>query len=259
MQIELNYWSYDQLLENCLMNHNVQENQNPTGEIEDSLLNFLAEFVSEHKKKRMQEVLDSRTFYITIALEDIYQSQNASATLRTCECLGVQNIHLIESRNLYTLNPDVVMGANKWLSLHYYGDQTEEHATRNTHDCISSLRQQGYRIVATTPHQDAYTPDTIPLDRPLALLFGSEEPGLTQTAMQEADSFLRLPMFGFTESYNISVSVALILNTLTHRLHNSGIQWQLTRSQRKKILLEWYRRTVRRHADLEKQFYARKQ
>ncbi len=216
------------------------------------LTEYLGRYITQHKRETMQAVLDHRTDFVTVVLEDIYQPHNASAVLRTSDCYGVQNVHIIENRNSYRVNPQVAMGSAKWLSLHRYREQDAD----NTRGCLDALRAAGYLLVATTPNvEPAYTPHDLPLDRPVALLFGTEEEGLTGAALDAADCALNIPAFGFTQSYNISVSVAITLTTLMHRLHVSDVAWKLNKRRRAELLLEWYRRVVTRHEDIERRFF----
>ena len=205
-----------------------------------ALLAYLGQFVTEHKKRRMREVLPWRTRHVALALEDIYQPQNASATLRTAEILGVLDIYIVENRNTYRLNPDVALGANKWVDLHRF----REPGADNTARALAYLRARGYTIVATSPHRQGYAPEDLPLERPVALWFGNELEGLSPAVLEAADMHLRLPMFGFTESYNISVSVAIALYTLVRRLHRSEVPWRLTPAEQDEVLLTWYRRVI---------------
>ncbi len=219
------------------------------------IVEHLATFITPHKRTLIEQVLDHRTDHLSLVLEDIYQPHNASATIRTCECLGIHNIHIIEIRNRYEVNPDVVMGSVKWVALHRY--RTPDHD--NTAACIAHLRGQGYRIVATSPHRDGYTPETLPLDQPLAVLFGTEEKGLTEGALSAADTFVRIPMFGFTESFNISVSVAVLFSHLVRRMHAApDIPWHLTPERRDEIRLQWYRRIVTRSDTIIEEFLKRR-
>jgi tRNA (guanosine-2'-O-)-methyltransferase len=191
----------------------------------------------------------NRTRHITIVLEDIYQPHNASAVLRTCDLTGIQDVHIIENNNQYDVNPDVAMGASKWLNLVKYNQN--EH---NTLHAYKMLREQGYRIVASTPHKDDQDIEHIPLDGKMAIVFGTELNGLSNVAIENADEFLKIPMFGFTESYNISVSAALILYTLTRRLRNTSNKWQLSEQEKSEILLEWSRRSIKRSDIIENEF-----
>ncbi|MBW6499254.1 MAG: RNA methyltransferase [Bacteroidales bacterium] len=214
------------------------------------VIGFLSDFVTPARLEKIQQVLSGRTRHVTIVLEDIYQPQNASAVLRSCECFGVQDVHIIENRNEYEINPEVVMGANKWLNLHRYSD-----GEFNTKTCLTKLKQQGYQLVATSPHEHDFTPSDLPLDKPVALMFGTEQEGLSTLAQQMADHFLRIPMAGFTESFNISVSAAVCLYELTNRLKNSDIPWQLSDDQYDELHLAWLKASIKFPELLIKRFY----
>lgn len=217
---------------------------------DQALLDFLYQFLTDERKQRFEEVLQWRTRHITVVLEDIFQSHNASAVLRSCDLTGVQDIHVIENNYVFDVNPDVVMGSTKWLDIHRYNE-----LDFNTPVVIDQLKAKGYQIVATCPHRDDFTPETLPLDQPVALVFGTEKTGISDEVMNHADRFVRIPMYGFTESYNISVSAALMVYTLTHRLHEmSDVDWHLSEEEKKEIRLEWSRRTLNRRRQYERKF-----
>lgn len=213
------------------------------------VIEFLSDFVTPSRLEKIQQVLSGRTRHVTVVLEDIYQPHNASAVLRSCECFGVQDVHIIENRNDYEINPEVVMGATKWLNLHRYRD-----GEFNTKTCLSKLKQQGYQLIATSPHEDDFTPLNLPLDKPVALLFGTEQEGLSPLARQMADYFVRIPMAGFTESFNISVSAAICLYELTNRLRKSDIPWPLTEDQHDELQLAWLKASIKSPELLVKRF-----
>ena len=215
-----------------------------------ALLDFLYQFISDERKQRFKEVLDYRTRHLTVVLEDIFQPHNASAVLRSCDLTGVQDVHIIENNYTFDINPDVVMGSTKWLDIHRYNE-----LDFNTPTVLEQLKDKGYQIVATCPHRDDFTPETLPLDQPVALVFGTEKTGITDYVMEHADRFLRIPMYGFTESYNISVSAALLVYTLTHRLHDMDeVDWHLSAEQKDEVRLEWSRRTLNRIRQYERKF-----
>ncbi len=215
----------------------------------DKLLEHFSKFITENKKNLIEKNLPFRTRHITLVLEDIFQPHNASATLRTCECLGIQDIHIIENINRYKLNPNVVMGSSKWLTLHRYNKEGN-----NTKAAILSLKEKGYKIVATSPHYDGKTPTTLPLDSKSAILFGTELTGLSKEALDLADEYIQIPMFGFTESFNISVSVALVLSRLVERLHNSSVDWRLSKEELEELRLDWYRKSIKNSHIIEEEF-----
>jgi tRNA (guanosine-2'-O-)-methyltransferase len=211
---------------------------------EVEILKHLLEFISENKRKKFDEIIRFRTRYLTIVLEDIYQPHNASAVLRSCDCFGIQDVHIIENSNKYEVNPDVALGSSKWLSMHKYNS-----AEHNTRACLNKLKSQGYRIVAATPHENGYLLDELPMDQKTALVFGTEMQGLTPIALEMSDAFVKIPMYGFTESFNISVSAALSLYHLTEKLRRSDIEWQLDKSDMLEVRLSWARQVVK-NADL---------
>jgi tRNA (guanosine-2'-O-)-methyltransferase len=213
------------------------------------LLTWLSGFVTENKQNRMREVIRDRTRHLTIVLEDIYQPHNASAVLRSCDCFGIMDVHVIENMNKYEVNPDVALGSSKWLNIAKYNKTAD-----NTEACLNQLKAAGYRIVATSPHKKDFTPETLPLDQKTALIFGTELEGLSETALNMADDFVKIPMVGFTESLNISVSAALFLYRLTGRLRRSSIAWQLTEEEELDILISWTKNILKKPDLIEKKF-----
>ena len=209
-------------------------------DFERSLISHLSSFVTEKRLATMRRVLSQRTRYLTAAVEDIYQPHNASAVLRTCDAVGIQDVHIIENRNTYRVNPGVELGTAQWLSLHRYrgkGDMTVQ--------ALNHLRASGYRIVVTTPHAGDTDLEAFDLDAgKAALVFGNELDGISGTAQANADEFLRIPMCGFVESFNISVSAAIILYSLTQRLRRGTIRWELDQSERETLMLRWLRGTL---------------
>ncbi len=227
-----------------------QPNKNSQTDHTEGLLKYFSQFITENKLSRFEEVLQERTRHITIVLEDIYQPHNASATIRSCDLFGIQDLHVIENKNRYTINPDVTLGSSKWVNLHRYNRPDENNSPR----CLQDLKDKGYLLIATTPYTDKMLPD-LPVDQPMALLFGTEETGLTDEALEMSDDRVRIPMYGFTESFNISVSVALSLYDTVTRLKRSGLNWALPESVKQEIRLQWMRKVIRKHAMLEAQYY----
>ena len=217
---------------------------------DDSLAEYLSRFVTEERLARILQVLSERTRYLTVVLEDIYQPHNASAVLRTCDAFGIQDVHVIENRNTYEINRNVELGTAQWLTLRRYRD-----AASNTETAVSELRAAGYRIVATSPHARQQSLEQFDLDAgPAAILFGTEKEGLSQTALSLADELVSIPMYGFVESFNISVSAALVLHQLTGRLRESGIDYSLSPRERAELYLHWLRGSISRVDALEREY-----
>lgn len=214
------------------------------------LIKFLSQFTTDNRVKLFDKVILDRTRYITIALEDIYQSQNASAVLRTADCFGIQDVHIIENQNEYQLNPDVALGSSNWLNLHKYNK-----SENNTLESINNLKAKGYRIVATTPHTNDVNLEDFNLENgKVALFFGTEVKGLSNIVIENADEYLKIPMYGFTESFNISVSVAIILHHLTNELRKIDVDWHLSNSEKNEIKLAWLKQSIRMSSELVDKF-----
>lgn len=200
------------------------------------LLEYLEGFISEERKDRFLEVLEERTKYITVAIEDVFQLHNTSAVIRSCEIFGIQEAHVIEGRFGKRLDKNIAMGAEKWVDVHRY---------ENTLDCISTLRSHGYSIIATTPHEETCLLNDFSIDSKTALVFGTEKEGLSDEALREADGFLKIPMAGFTESFNISVSAAIILQNLTEKLKKTDVNWQLNETEKLAKRLDWTKKSIK--------------
>jgi tRNA (guanosine-2'-O-)-methyltransferase len=230
----------------------IMNNNNIDLAYKKSLCNFFKSFKLDKRNSLMDKVLNDRTRYITVALENIYQPHNASAVLRSCDCFGIQDVHIIENSYQYELNPHVSLGAAQWLNLFRY-DSLEN----NTFSCIENLKKEGYRIVATTPDAKAVSIHDFDTTKgKFALLFGTEKFGLTPEAKALADEFIRIPMYGFTESFNISVSVSLCLFHFTDRIRNQNVDWRLSEEEQIDIYLQWFRNTSTNSESIERKFYS---
>jgi len=208
--------------------------------MDKELITYLENFLTTHRKNLFRKVLQNRTRYITVVLEDLYQSHNASAVLRTCECFGVQDIHIIENKNEYTINPDVTLGASKWLNLIKYNTKD-----KNTREALIHLHTQGYRIISAVPGNNATSLYKFDLDKgKAALLFGTELTGLSDEALSLADEQLTIPMYGFTESFNISVAAGIILGHLIPLLHRKNY-WKLSMKEQEIIYFDWLKKSIK--------------
>jgi tRNA (guanosine-2'-O-)-methyltransferase len=214
-----------------------------------ALITYLSAFVTEARLKRFEEVLVNRTRHIAIGLENIYQPHNASAVLRSCDCFGIQDVHIIENQNKYSFNPDVSLGSEKWLTLQRYND-----GDKSLDNCIQNLRNKGYTIAVTSLHKDSYTIENVPLHNKTALFFGTEMRGATAELEAKADMFVKIPMLGFTESFNISVAAALSMYALSSRLRKEELPWQISETDKQELRLQWLRNTIPKVELLEKDF-----
>jgi tRNA (guanosine-2'-O-)-methyltransferase len=216
--------------------------------VEKQILEEFYKIITPNKIELFNRIASERTKHLTVVLENIYQEHNASAVLRSCDCFGIQELHVIEKDNQYKVQRDIALGAGRWVDLYNYnlGETV-------TQDCITKLKNRGYQIVATTPYAEQTIYD-IPIDKPMAIVFGTERRGISDEVRELADSFVNIPMYGFTESFNISVSVALILNTLRQRLENSNSIWKLSEEECIALKIKWCRKILNGGEMLEKRF-----
>lgn len=203
---------------------------------DSSLSSFLESLLTPQRLARFDEVLSWRTRYVTVVLENLYHTRNSSACLRNCECFGVQDVHVVESKCDYRPNESIDCGSGQWLTVHRYGDQDN-----NTLPCFKRLRADGYRILAMTPADGAVSLEDLELETKTAFVFGAELAGLSDDAVAHADACVKVPMHGFTESFNVSVAVALVLQPIIAQLHASPLDWRLTASEQHALRQAWIR------------------
>lgn len=212
------------------------------------MLNHLGQFISDHKKELVDSVLKERTRHITVVLDDIHNSQNASAAIRTCECFGVQDIHIVEGEVPYKVNPYVLKGSKKWLDLKKYSPGAKGPRW------YTKLKESGYRIVATDPSAKAISIHEVDVREKIAVVFGNELKGVSEETLQNADVIASIPMVGFTESFNISASVAICLSTWITKIKELRLEVGLSREEMEKIKLDWFRAIVKRSDLIETEF-----
>ena len=210
-------------------------------------LAYLENILTDNRKERFQQVLSKRTNHFTIAMEDIFQLHNTSAVLRSCEVFGIQQLNVIEERYTKSIDKEIAMGAQKWVDVNRFDSIS---------GCISSMKSKGYQIIATTPHENDCDLDDFDISKPSALFFGTERDGLSEEVLQNADGFLKIPMAGFTESLNISVSAAIIIQNLMSRLHKSDIKWQLSEEEILEKRLQWAKNTIKDIKRIEERYYS---
>ncbi len=214
------------------------------------LLKHLESIITENRKVTFEKVLSNRTRHFTVVLEDIYQKHNTSAVVRSCDIFGIQDIHIIENKyNSYVSN-QVAKGAQKWIDFNEYNTEVY-----NTQTCIDTLRSKGYQIIATTPHSDSCMLQDYDISKKSAFVFGVEKAGVSDEMMQEADGYLKIPMVGFTESLNVSVAAAIILNGLTTRLRDSDVNWQLSEREKNEKRLDWCKKTINNVDQIIERYY----
>lgn len=209
--------------------------------VQQQLLEYLEGFITEKRKQRFLQVLEERTKYLTVAIEDVYQLHNTSAVIRSCDVFGIQEAHIIEQRFGKRLDKNIAMGAQQWVDVHRY---------ETTEKCIETLRKKGYRVIATTPKKNSCLLNDFEIEGKTALLFGTEREGLSEEALKTSDGFLKIPMLGFTESLNVSVSAAIILQHLTAKLRETSVDWKLSEEDKLEKRLDWTKTSIKSIDDI---------
>lgn len=212
---------------------------------DQQILDHLLEFLTPRRRQLFDKVLNERTNFITVATQDVYQLHNTSAVLRSCEVFGVQNLHVIEEKLPKRIDREIAMGAQKWVDVNRY---------KSSKECLQSLKGNGYKIVATSPHEDSVMLDDFDLSEPIALFFGTEKDGISDEIMEVADTTLKIPMFGFTESLNISVSAAIILQNLTQKMRRKNLDWQFSEEEKLTMKLAWAKKTIKNSDEILNRF-----
>lgn len=210
-------------------------------------LAFLENILTDNRKAKFLKVLENRTKHFTVVVEDVFQMHNASAVMRSCEVFGIQELNVIEERYGKSIDKEIAMGAQKWVDINKFDNVT---------NCLDTLKKQGYQIIATTPHENDCLLDDFDISKPSALFFGTERDGLSSAVLQKADGFLKIPMAGFTESLNISVSAAIIIQNLTNRLRQSDIDWHLSEAEILEKRLAWAKSSIKDIKRIEERYFS---
>lgn len=218
---------------------------------DQDLLDYLGRFITEHKKGVIEQVLSKRTKYLTVVLEDIFKPHNASAVIRTCDCFGLQDIHVIEKTNQYKVNPFVTRGASQWVDLHKYFQAGKN----SVETCFDTLRKNGYKIYGTSPASTSISIYDLQPTEKLALVFGNEHEGISEDVKAKADGLVHIPMLGFTDSYNISVAASIFLYDLVKKADSLNIpDFYLSEKEKNMLRMKWYRSIVKNSEIHEKVF-----
>ncbi|PQJ14817.1 TrmH family RNA methyltransferase [Aureicoccus marinus] len=213
--------------------------------IDQDLLLYLQDgFLTEQRRLRFEEVMNKRSYFLTVVAEDVFQMHNTSAVLRSCDAFGIQRFYAIEDRFGSELDKNIAMGAEKWVEVERFSTASE---------CAQHLKQEGFTLVATSPEvplkfqgqKPLYFLQDYRVEGPTAVLFGTEKEGLSEELLETADHYLEIPMQGFTESFNISVAAALVLYELSSQMRSSDLPWKLKDEEKAKLRWEWTCKSIK--------------
>ncbi len=201
---------------------------------DEAFLVYLESMMPESKKQKIAQVLPYRTRHVVTVIENVLDSNNTNAILRTSEALGIQEAHLVYGNIKYIPQKSVSKGAHLWMDTFKYGKSEKD----NTLDCIQHLKHKGYQLVVTSP-KASKSVEQLNLNKPLAICFGQESKGISETFLAHADEQICIPQYGFTESYNVAVAAGMVLLPLMEKLRSSAVKWQLDDSAKRYIYKHW--------------------
>ena len=195
-------------------------------------INRYLQYITPKRYQRLSHVASRRSRYFTFVFENFFDIHNISAGLRSIEAFGFQDVHIVEGINRLNVNKDITRGAHQWLTLH-------RHET--SRECFHALRKKGYQILVADPDPDQPPLHEMEFSRPAAFVFGQELYGISETARKEADGVFRIPIAGFVESFNVSVTVALTAYTARIYAESSlkDRRWTLSPVQYRELLMSW--------------------
>lgn len=158
---------------------------------------------TKERIEKVKKVLSLRQPDLRVVLEEVKNTHNASAVVRTCDAAGVLNVDIISSsQESLPVNEAISTRAEKWIQFHYHTSTT---------DCLSQLKEKGFKIAATLLREDSLSYKILDYTQPTALVFGNESEGVSEEALSLADYKIKIPMIGMAHSLNLSVSVGIIL------------------------------------------------
>lgn len=193
---------------------------------------------TSRRQERIESVLLRRQPTLTVVLEDVHDPHNASAVLRSCDGVGVLDVHLVyvdEEPPRQSFGRSTSASAAKWIRIHQH---------ESIDACYAHLREQGFTIAATALEPDSRDFYSVDLTQPTALVFGNEMRGVSEAGIRGADMTVYIPMQGMVESLNISVSCAVSLYEAMRQRMAAGMyeEPQLGEAERIEIRDEWLRK-----------------
>lgn len=202
----------------------------------ETICELLRPHLTDARAERIERVLGRRLARLTAVVENLHDPHNGAAAIRSVEAVGLQDFHTISAWEPFSAVGRITLRADQWIDLH-------DHPS--TREAYAALRAAGFAIWAAAPGGDV-TLETIPIDAPLALVFGNERNGLTEEALTDADGRFVIPMQGFTGSFNLSVSAALSVYITAARVRAQlGRSGDLPPARQAALRAQWYCQSVR--------------
>jgi len=183
------------------------------------------------RRTRIEGALEHRLGSVVAVMEAIHRRHNASAIIRSCEAFGVHEVHMVIGS--FRPSKGASRGAERWLNVRRFATIDES---------IADLKARGFRIYVADLAEDAHSPDSVPVDGPVAIVFGAELVGISDEARALADGAIQVPMRGLTESLNVSAAAACSLYRLAERRRAHVGGGDLSAAEQAQYLERWVAR-----------------
>ena len=191
---------------------------------------YLKQFLTQERLKKIEHFASESSDFVLPVMEDVYQFRNAAAIIRSVEACGFHKVVAMEARNVFDPNLTVTKGAETWV---------EVEKLPHTLDSLQEIKNRGYKLVAVSPEKNAsFLPD-FKITEPTALIFGTEWQGVSEDFLDFVDETLAIPMYGFTQSFNVSVAAAICCYDLKQKLINSEIDYKLSEEKQTALKIRW--------------------
>ncbi len=194
------------------------------------IFNYLKQFLTEERLQKIEKLSAESSDFVLPVMEDVYQFRNAAAIIRSVEACGFHKVVAMEARNVFDPNLTVTKGAENWV---------EVEKMAHTLESLQEIRTRGYKLVAVSPEKNAKMLPDFQIKESVALIFGTEWKGVSDNFLNFCDETLAIPMYGFTQSFNVSVAAAICCYDLKQKLEKSGIHHQLSEEKRLELMIKW--------------------
>ncbi len=202
----------------------------------DAVCAALEPLLTPERISRIDAVLAARLASVVPVVEDTYDPHNAAAAIRTTEAIGLCELHAIEPGARFSAARGVTRGAHRWIELVRWS---------SAEDAVAALHGRGFRVLATLPGAP-HSIEDVDVGGPIAVAFGNEHAGLGARAIAACDGAIGVPMYGFTESFNLSVTVALAMSRIAARRRQAiGAPGDLPDERRRVLRARWFALKIR--------------
>jgi tRNA (guanosine-2'-O-)-methyltransferase len=196
--------------------------------------------LSDHKRQLFERKIQHRTRHFSLALEDMMKTQNASALMRTADAFGVQRVDIYDKNERFNVSSGISKGVEKWLDTSFFNTYNEGGVA----EWAELLKSSGRKLYVTALNASAKPLHDIDATIPATICFGNEQEGASEELLKHADEVIYIPMKGFVESFNVSVSCGIVLHHLTHKMEEAGIARGLSQEDEITTKIDWALRTI---------------